>query len=143
MPADAIHILLVEDDPGDVAYTLDVLEDHKVRNRRTMVADGMQAMACLRREGRFAGTPPVDVILLDLYLPGIDGRGVLNMIKADPALAQIPLVVLTNQSLDQRMLSDMQLAADMYMQKPLDFERLTQLVRRFDDFYFSVERVLA
>ena len=143
MPADAIHILLVEDDPGDVAYTLDVLEDHKVSNRLTTVADGMQAMACLRREGRFAGTPPVDVILLDLYLPGIDGRGVLNMIKADPALAQIPLVVLTNQSLDQRMLRDMQLAADMYMQKPLDFERLTQLVRRFDDFYFSVERVLA
>ncbi len=143
MPADAIHILLVEDDPGDVAYTLDVLEDHKVHNRLTTVADGMQAMACLRREGRFAGTPPVDVILLDLYLPGIDGRGVLNMIKADPALAPIPLVVLTNQSLDQRMLSDMQLAADMYMQKPLDFERLTQMVRRFDDFYFSVERVLA
>jgi CheY-like chemotaxis protein len=143
MPADAIHILLVEDDPGDVTYTRDVFEDHKVRNRLTTVADGLQAMACLRREGSFAGMPPVDAILLDLNLPGIDGRGVLNMIKADPALAQIPLVVLTNQSLDQQMLSNLQLAADMYMPKPLDFERLAQLVRQFDDFYFSVERVLA
>jgi CheY-like chemotaxis protein len=137
----AIHILLVEDDPGDVAYARDVLDDNKVRNRLTAVADGLQAMACLRGQGRFAGLPPVDVILLDLNLPGIDGRGVLNMIKADPALAPVPLVLLTNSLLDQRMLSDLQLPADMYMQKPLDFDRLVQLVRRFDDFYFSVERV--
>jgi len=137
----AIHILLVEDDPGDVAYARDVLDDHKVRNRLTAVADGMHAMACLRHEGRFAGLPPVDVILLDLNLPGVDGRGVLNMIKADPALASIPLVLLTNSTLDQHMLTNLQLPADMYMQKPLDFERLVQLVRRFDDFYFSVERV--
>jgi CheY-like chemotaxis protein len=136
-----IHILLVEDDPGDVAYARDVLEDHKVRNRLTAVADGLDAMACLRREGRFAGQPPVDVILLDLNLPGVDGRGVLNMVKADPALARIPLVLLTSSALDQQMLSHMQLPADMYMQKPLDFDRLVQLVRRFDDFYFSVERL--
>lgn len=137
----AIHILLVEDDPGDVAYARDVLDDNKVRNRLTAVADGLQAMACLRGEGRFAGLPPVDVILLDLNLPGIDGRGVLNMIKADPALASVPLVLLTNSLLDQRMLSDLQLPADMYLQKPLDFDRLVQLVRRFDDFYFCVERI--
>jgi CheY-like chemotaxis protein len=137
----AVHILMVEDDPGDVAYARDVFEDHKVHNRLTAVPDGLQAMACLRREGRFAGLPPVDVILLDLNLPGIDGRGVLNMIKADPALAPVPLVLLTNSLLDQRMLSDLQLPADMYLQKPLDFDRLVQLVRRFDDFYFIVERV--
>ena len=137
----AVHILMVEDDPGDVAYARDVFEDHKVHNRLTAVPDGLQAMACLRREGRFAGLPPVDVILLDLNLPGIDGRGVLNLIKADPALARIPLVLLTNSRLDERMLSDLRLPADMYMQKPLDFERLVQLVCRFDDFYFSVERV--
>jgi CheY-like chemotaxis protein len=137
----AVHILLVEDDPGDVAYARDVFEDHKVHNRLTAVADGLQAMACLRRQGLFAGLPPVDVILLDLNLPGIDGRGVLNMIKADPALAAIPLVLLTNSTLDQPMLSHLRLPADMYMQKPLDFDRLVQLVRRFDDFYFSVERV--
>jgi CheY-like chemotaxis protein len=137
----AVHILMVEDDPGDVAYARDVFEDHKVHNRLTAVPDGLRAMACLRREGRFAGLPPVDVILLDLNLPGIDGRGVLNLIKADPALAAIPLVLLTNSRLDQHMLSDLRLPADMYMQKPLDFDRLVQLVRRFDDFYFSVERV--
>jgi CheY-like chemotaxis protein len=136
----SVHILLVEDDPGDVAYARDVLGDHKVRNRLTAVADGLDAMACLRREGRFAGLPPVDVILLDLNLPGVDGRGVLNMVKADPALAGIPLVLLTNSALDQQMLSHLQLPFDMYMQKPLDFDRLVQLVRRFDDFYFCVER---
>jgi CheY-like chemotaxis protein len=137
----SVHILLVEDDPGDVAYARDVLDEHKVRNRLTAVADGLEAMACLRREGRFAGVPPVDVILLDLNLPGVDGRGVLNMVKADPALAGIPLVLLTNSALDQQMLSHLQLPADMYMQKPLDFDRLVQLVRRFDNFYFSVERL--
>jgi len=136
----SVHILLVEDDPGDVAYARDVLDDHKVRNRLTAVADGLEAMACLRREGRFAGLPPVDVILLDLNLPGVDGRGVLNMVKADPALAGVPLVLLTNSALDQQMLSHLQLPADMYMQKPLDFDQLVRLVRRFDDFYFSVER---
>jgi CheY-like chemotaxis protein len=132
---------MVEDDPGDVAYARDVFEDHKVHNRLTAVPDGLRAMACQRREGRFAGLPPVDVILLDLNLPGVDGRAVLNMVKADPALAAIPLVLLTNSALDQQMLSHLQLPADMYMQKPLDFDRLVQLVRRFDDFYFSVERI--
>jgi CheY-like chemotaxis protein len=140
-PPVVVHILLVEDDPGDVAYARDVLDDHKVRNRLTAVADGRGAIACLRREGRFAGLPPVDLILLDLNLPGVDGRGVLNLVKADPALARIPLVLLTNSALDQQMLSHLRLPTDMYMQKPLDFDRLVQLVRRVDDFYFSVERL--
>jgi CheY-like chemotaxis protein len=81
-----VEILLVEDNPGDVRLTREALREGKVRNNLNVVADGVKAMAFLRRQGDYAGAPRPDLILLDLNLPRMSGREVLQEIKADPRL---------------------------------------------------------
>src|SRR6201986_4694293 len=93
-----IEVLLVEDDPGDVLMTQEAFEEHKVRNRLTVVSDGPEALAYLRREGPFTDAVRPDLILLDLNLPRRDGREVLEEIKKDDVLGRIPVVVLTTSS---------------------------------------------
>src|SRR4051812_25783679 len=90
-----IEILLVEDSPDDADLTMDALRDGRVRNRITHVEDGVEAMALLRREREYAGTPRPDLILLDLNLPRKNGREVLAEIKQDPELRRIPVVIMT------------------------------------------------
>ena len=90
-----IEVLLVEDDPGDVLMTQEAFEEHKVRNRLTVVSDGAEALAYLRREGEYADAVRPDLVLLDLNLPRRDGREVLQEIKNDDELGRIPVVVLT------------------------------------------------
>src|SRR3989304_1810514 len=91
----SIEILLVEDNPGDARLTIEAMREAKVRNRIHVVEDGVEAMAFLRREGRYGDAPRPDLILLDLNLPRKDGREVLAEVKADPALKRIPVVILT------------------------------------------------
>ena len=139
----SIHILLIEDDPGDVAYTLDVLAEHKVRNRLTVIADGLQAISYLLRREPYDDAPRPDVVLLDLNLPGVDGRVVLDVMRSQDSLASIPVAVLTSSPVDQRILQGLALPADMYLQKPLEFDRLVQLVRHFEGLYWRVDRQLS
>ena len=89
-----INVLLVEDDPGDVLMTREAFEEY-LHNRLDVVSDGCEALAYLRREGKYADAPRVDLILLDLNLPRRDGREVLAEIKADERLRHIPVIVLT------------------------------------------------
>ena len=90
-----IDVLLVEDSPGDVRLTREVLKDAKVRNNLFVVGDGVEALAFLRRRGKYSDAVRPDLILLDLNLPKKDGRAVLSEIKADQNLKSIPVVVLT------------------------------------------------
>src|SRR5438105_1583112 len=87
-----IEILLVEDSPDDADLTIDALRDGRVRNRVTVVDDGVEAMAYLRRQGKYSEAPRPDLILLDLYLPRKYGREVLAEVKQDPHLRRIPVV---------------------------------------------------
>ncbi|HEX9567215.1 MAG TPA: response regulator, partial [Thermoplasmata archaeon] len=96
-----IEILLVEDNPGDVRLTMELLKESKIRNRINVVNDGIEAMAYLRKEAKFGGAPRPDLILLDLNMPRKDGREVLAEIKQDPDLKQIPVVVLTTSAAEQ------------------------------------------
>src|SRR5690349_2628301 len=93
-PATPIEVLLVEDDPGDVLMTREAFEEHKVRNRLTVVSDGVEALAYLRQQEPFTDAVRPDLVLLDLNLPKRDGREVLAEIKGDESLRQIPVVVL-------------------------------------------------
>lgn len=138
---DPIDILLVEDDPGDVLMTREAFEEHKVRNRLSVVADGVDAMRFLRREDEFADAPRPDLILLDLNLPRRGGREVLEDIKGDPALRSIPVVVLTTSSAEEDILRSYDLHANAYVTKPVDFERFIEVVRQIDDFFVSVVRL--
>ena len=136
-----IQVLLVEDDPGDVLMTREAFEDYKVHNQLHVVNDGEQAMAFLRQEGEYAGLPRPDLVLLDLNLPRMDGRQVLEAIKSDPDLSSIPVVVLTTSEAEDDVLRSYSLHANAYVTKPVDFERFINVVRQIDDFFVKVVRL--
>jgi len=130
-----IDILLVEDDPGDVLMTEEAFADYKVANRLSVVSDGESAMAFLRQEGEYAEAPTPDLILLDLNLPRMDGREVLAEIKSDPALRQIPVVVLTTSAADADVARSYDLSANCFITKPLDLEAFFGVVHLVDRFW--------
>jgi CheY-like chemotaxis protein len=136
-----IEILLVEDDPGDVVMTREAFADYKVHNQLHVVDDGAEAMAFLRNEGVYAERPRPDLVLLDLNLPKMDGREVLEAIKSDPELASIPVVVLTTSENEDDVLRSYSLHANAYVTKPVDFERFIEVVRQIDDFFVTVVRL--
>lgn len=137
----AIDVLLVDDDPGDTLMIREAFEHNKVRNALACVADGVQAMQYLRREGEYADASRPDLILLDLNLPRKDGREVLAEIKGDPALATIPVVVLTTSHAEEDVLKSYQLHANAYVTKPVDFERFIEVVRQIDEFFVTVVKL--
>jgi CheY-like chemotaxis protein len=138
MMARLIEVLLVEDDPGDVLMTQEAFADHKVKNNLTVVSDGVEAMAFLRRQGSWAQAPRPDLILLDLNLPRKDGREVLAEIKADPELSVIPVVVLTTSGAQADVVGSYRLHANAYVTKPVDFDQFIRAVRQIDDFFVGV-----
>jgi CheY-like chemotaxis protein len=137
-----IEVLLVEDDPGDVQLTREAFEEHKVRNRLTVVSDGVDALAYLRRDPAvYPDAVRPDLILLDLNLPRVDGREVLQEIKGDPELRRIPVVVLTTSQADEDIVRSYNLHANAYVTKPVDFERFIAVVRQIDEFFVSVVKL--
>ena len=136
-----IEVLLVEDDPGDVLMTQEAFEEHKVRNRLTVVSDGAEALSYLRREGAYANALRPDLILLDLNLPRRDGREVLAEVKADEDLRRIPIVVLTTSQAEEDIVRSYDLHANAYVTKPVDFDRFVDVVRSIDEFYFTIVRL--
>ena len=136
-----IEVLLVEDDPGDVMMTREAFHDYKLNNELHVVSDGAEAMAFLRQEGEYAGRPRPDLVLLDLNLPRMDGRQVLEAIKSDPELASIPVVVLTTSENEDDVLRSYSLHANAYVTKPVDFQRFIEVVRQIDDFFVTVVRL--
>src|SRR4051794_38575206 len=115
MMANLIEVLLVEDDPGDVLMTREAFEDNKVKNNLSVVSDGVDALAFLRKEGKYADAPDPDLILLDLNLPRMDGREVLAEIKADERLRHIPVVVLTTSGSHEDVVGSYRLHANAYV----------------------------
>lgn len=133
-----IEILLVEDNPGDARLTQEAMRAAKMRNNLTMVEDGVEAMAYLRREGRFEGAARPDLILLDLNLPRKDGREVLAEVKADPVLKFIPVVILTTSQAEEDVMRAYSLHANCYVTKPVDLDQFMRVVQTIDDFWVSV-----
>ncbi len=134
----AFEILLVEDRAADVRLTREALKEHKLLHNLSVVADGEQAIAFLRREGVHGAAPRPDLILLDLNLPKVDGRQVLKAIKNDPVLQHIPVVVLTSSSSPEDVESAYALGANCYVTKPVGFVEFGEVVRSVDCFWLSV-----
>ena len=141
LPGRSIEVLLVEDDQGDVLMTKEAFQDYKLQNTLHVVNDGAEAMDFLRRQGEHTQAPRPDLVLLDLNLPRMDGREVLQAIKSDPELASIPVVVLTTSEAEEDVLRSYSLHANAYVTKPVDFERFIQVVRQIDDFFVTVVRL--
>jgi chemotaxis family two-component system response regulator Rcp1 len=133
-----IEILLVEDNPGDVRLTQEALREGKVRNHLHVAADGVEAMAFLRREGQHAHAPQPDLILLDLNLPKKGGREVLAEIKEDPDLRRIPVVILTVSKAEEDVLKSYNLHANCYITKPVNLDQFLEVVKSIEDFWLTV-----
>ena len=136
-----INVLLVEDDPGDVLMTREAFEDNKLRNRLSVVSDGVSALEFLRKEGEHVDAPTPDLVLLDLNLPRMDGREVLQALKADANLRSIPVVVLTTSEAEEDVVRSYSLHANAYVTKPVDFDRFIEVVRQIDEFFVEVVRL--
>ena len=137
----AIEILLVEDNPGDARLTREAFADASVSNNLSVVGDGEQAMAFLRRQGSYASAPRPDLILLDLNLPRKSGREVLEDVKTDPALLSIPIVVMTTSEADTDILNSYHHHANAYVTKPVDLDRFIDVVSKIEGFWLTVAKL--
>jgi two-component system, chemotaxis family, response regulator Rcp1 len=136
-----VEILLVEDNPGDVRLTIEALKEGRVSNRVTVVGDGEEALACLRKQGKYAHAARPDLVLLDLNLPRKGGQEVLAEVKADPDLRRIPVVVLTTSQAEQDILRSYDLNANCYITKPVELGQFLAVVRSIEDFWLTVVKL--
>ncbi len=140
-PIKPIDILLVEDNPGDVRLTREALKEGKVLNNLYVAQDGVEAIAFLRREGKYAGAIRPDIILLDLNLPKKDGHEVLADIKSDPDLRRIPVVILTTSKAEEDVLQSYNLHANCFITKPVDLDQFINVVQAVEDFWFTIVKL--
>jgi CheY-like chemotaxis protein len=140
-PIKPVEILLVEDSPSDADLTEEALSDGKVLNNLHWVEDGVEAIAFLRRQGKYTNAPRPDLILLDLNLPKKDGRDVLAEIKADPSLKLIPVIVLTTSAAERDILKTYELNANCYITKPIDLEQFICVVKLIEQFWLALVKL--
>lgn len=136
-----VEILLVEDSPSDATLTIRNLENSKLTNRVHWVEDGDSAMAYLRQEGEYSNRNRPDIILLDLNLPGMDGREVLEAVKSDPQLYTIPVVILTTSDNEADIQAAYQMNANCYITKPVDIHQFIQVMRLINDFWLTIVKL--
>ena len=136
-----IEILLVEDNEGDIRLAVEALKDAKIFNHINFVQDGVEAMAYVRKQGKFARALRPDLILLDLNMPKKDGREVLAEIKSDPDLRSIPVVILTISQAEQDILKAYDLHANCYITKPVDLDQFNKVVHSIEEFWFTIVKL--
>ncbi len=137
----SIEILLVEDNPGDVRLTLEALKAGKINNSVKVVTDGEQAVEYLKRKGGSETRPLPELILLDLNLPKLSGREVLEIIKNDDDLKHIPVIILTTSKAEDDILKSYQHQTNSYITKPVDFEQFSLVIKKLEDFWFSIVKL--
>ena len=136
-----IEILLVEDNPGDVRLTQEAARETKVLSNMHVVNNGMDAMAFLKRSGRFGSVPRPDLVLLDLNMPGMDGREVLKQIKSDDNFRRIPVVIITSSQAEEDILRAYDLQASCYVTKPVDLDQFIKVVRNIENFWLTIVKL--
>ncbi len=136
-----IKILFIEDNPGDVRLTLEALKEAKINNQIIIARDGEEALAYLYNRGKNAGYPKPDIVLLDLNLPRLDGREVLKIVKSDPTLRRIPVIVFTTSSAEEDILRAYELNANAYVTKPVDINDFFNVIRATKDFWLKLAKL--
>ncbi len=136
-----INILLVEDNPGDIRLTQEVLKEGKIRNKLDVITDGEEAILYLKKSGKYQEAFTPDIILLDLNLPKKDGREVLAEIKTNPLLMRIPVIVLTTSSAEQDVMNMYAHHANCYITKPVDFNQFINVIKSIENFWLSIVKL--
>ncbi|GAB2189566.1 response regulator [Sessilibacter sp. MAH2] len=134
----SVDILLVEDNPGDVILTQEAFAEAKIVNSISIAKDGEEALNILFSRPGYEQHSKPDLILLDLNLPKVDGREVLENLKGDDVLRRIPVIVLTSSESERDILESYDLHANGYIVKPLDLNQFVNVVIALDNFWFDV-----
>jgi two-component system, chemotaxis family, response regulator Rcp1 len=134
-----IHILLVDDNEGDILLTREALDDARIINKISIAFDGLEAIRFLKNTPPGENTP--DLILLDINLPKVNGTEVLAIIKSDPDLKRIPVIMLTTSSAEKDILASYDNYANCYITKPVDLDRFMSVVRTIEDFWISIVKL--
>ncbi|HXK28333.1 MAG TPA: response regulator [Candidatus Binatia bacterium] len=143
METQPMEILLVEDNEDDILLEQEALAEAKLVNLMSVVRDGEEAMAFLRRQGRYQNAQMPGLILLDINMPKKNGFEVLNEIKADPALIHIPVVMLTTSDNEADIVKSYAKGACSYITKPMDFDKFREVIKRFAIYWALVARIPA
>ena len=132
-----VHILLVEDNEGDIILTTEAFNDMKLENKISIVRDGEEALRFLRKQGDFKEATTPQLILMDINLPGIDGKELLDIIKKDEHLKEIPVVMLTSSAADADISECYDKHVNWYITKPIDYDKYTKVLHEIEAFYVS------
>lgn len=134
----SVHILLIEDNPGDVLLAKEVFSDSKIKNSLSVVCDGEEAMDYLFKANGFQDAETPDLILLDLNLPKKDGYEVLSELKQNEKFKSISVIVMISSEAERDRISTYNLQADGYVIKPLDLEQFSRIFKALDHFWISL-----
>ncbi len=137
-----IDVLLVEDDLGDVELIRETMKNSKILVNLEVVGDGEQALSYLIREEPYQQSPRPDLILLDLNMPKMDGRQLLQIIKKDEEISNIPVIVLTTSDSETDIVKSYGLGANCYVTKPIDLKQFSLVVNSIEHFWFSVVKLM-
>jgi len=141
MTVEAIRILMAEDDLEDQMLVQKAFREARSINHLTFVNDGEELLQYLRHEGNYAGAPQPDILLLDLNMPKMDGREALKEIKSDPDLRSLPVVILTTSSADEDIVRSYDLGASSYIQKPVTFEKMVEVVETLGKYWLGIVKL--
>jgi len=136
-----VDILLVEDNPADVRLTIEALKEGKVKNTMRTVENGVEALAFLRQEGKYKDEIRPDLVLLDLNMPRMDGREVLEIIKNDHDLKRIPIVILTTSKDEEDILATYNNHANCYITKPVELDKFLEVVKTIEEFWLTIVKL--
>lgn len=132
-----VHILLVEDNEGDIILTTEAFKDMKLENKISVVRDGEEALRFLNRAGEYSSVSLPQLILMDINLPGLDGKQLLDIIKKDKELKEIPVVMLTCSDKDADISDCYDKQVNWYITKPIDYDKYTKVMHEIEAFYVS------
>ena len=132
-----VNILLVEDNEGDIILTTEAFKDMKLDNKIDVVRDGEEALRFLKKQEPFADVSTPQLILMDINLPGMDGKQLLDIIKKDERLKNIPVVMLTSSDTDEDISECYDKHVNWYITKPIDYDKYTKVMHEIEAFYVS------
>jgi two-component system, chemotaxis family, response regulator Rcp1 len=136
-----VHILLVEDNEGDIVLTREAMDEAELHNKMDVARDGEEALQFLRKEGKFREAITPDLILMDINLPRLDGKEVLSIIKMDNFLKIIPVIMLTTSNSEKDIMESYFNHANCYITKPVKLSDFMNVIHTIRDFWISIVKL--